>query len=74
MNKPVYLDLPILEISKTLTYEFWNDHFKPKYQQNTKLCYMDTDSYIIHIITKDFYKNFADDVGNRFALLNYEVK
>ena len=35
---------------------------------------MDTDSYIIHIITKDFYKNFADDVGNRFALLNYEVK
>ena len=41
MNKPVYLGLSILEISKTLMYEFWYDYIKPKYQNNAKLCYMD---------------------------------
>ena len=49
MNKPVYLDLPTLEISKTLKYEFGYDLFKSKYQNNAKLCYMDTDSFIINI-------------------------
>ena len=42
MNKPVYLGLSILEISKTLMHEFWYDYIKPKYQDNAKLCYMDT--------------------------------
>ena len=42
MNKPVYLGLSILEISKTLMYEFWNGYMKPKYADNLKLCYMDT--------------------------------
>ena len=51
MNKPVYLGLSILEISKTLVYEFWYDYIKPKYQNNAKLCCMDTDSFIIHIKT-----------------------
>ena len=39
MNKPVYLGMPILEISKTLMYQFWHDYIKPKYQNNAKLCY-----------------------------------
>ena len=43
MNKPVYLGLSILEISKTLMYEFWYDYMKPKHNENVKLCYMDTD-------------------------------
>ena len=73
MNKPVYLGLSILEISKTLMYEFWYDYIKPKYQNNAKLCYMDTDSFIIHIKTKDFYEDIADDVKNRCDTLNYEV-
>ena len=47
MDKPVYLGLSILEISKTLMYEFWYDYIKPKYQQNSKLCYTDTDSSVI---------------------------
>ena len=51
MNKPVYLGLPILEISKTLMYGFCYDYIKPKYQNNAKLCCMDTDSFIIHIKT-----------------------
>ena len=53
----VYLGLSILEISKTLMYEFWYDYIKPKYQNNAKLCYMDTDSFIIRINTEDFYKD-----------------
>ena len=73
MNKPVYLGLPILEISKTLMYEFWYDYIKPKYQGNEKLCYMDTDSFIINIKTEDFYKDIADDVEKRFDTSNYEV-
>ena len=59
MNQPVYLDMSILEISKTLIYEFWLDYIKPKYQNNAKLCYGDTDSFIIHIKTEDFYENIA---------------
>ena len=53
MNKPVYLGMSILDISKTLMYKFWYDYFKPKYGDRAKLCYTDTDSFIIHIITED---------------------
>ena len=52
MNNPVYLGLTILEISKTLMYELWCDDIKPKYQDNAKLCYMDTGSFIINIKTR----------------------
>ena len=73
MNKPVYLGFPILEISKTLIYEFWCDYMKPKYADDVKLCYMDTDGFIMHIKTKDFYKDITDDVEKRFDTLNYGV-
>ena len=73
MNKPVYLGLPILEISKTVMYEFWYDYIKPKYQNNAKLCYKDTDSFIIYIKTDDVYEDIADDVQKRFDTSNYEV-
>ena len=73
MNKPVYLGLSILEISKTLMYEFWYDYMKPKYGDNVKLCYMDTDSFIMHIETEDFYKDIANDIEKRVDTLNYEV-
>ena len=51
MNRPIYLGMSILQISKTLMYEFWYGYIKPKYQNNAKLCYMDADSFIIHIKT-----------------------
>ena len=73
MNKPIYLGLSILEISKILMYEFWYDYMKPKYNDNVKLCYMDTDSFIMNINTNDFYKDIFD-VDNRFDTSNYEVK
>ena len=73
MNKPIYLGLSILEISKTLMYEFWYDYMKPEYNSNVKLCYIDTDSFIMNIKTSDFYKDIASDVENRFDTSNYEA-
>ena len=73
MNKPIYLGLSILEISKILMYEFWYDYMKPKYDNNVKLSYMDTDSFIMNIKTNDFYEDIASDVENRFDTSNYEV-
>ena len=74
MNKPTYLGLSILEISKILMYEFWYDYMKPKYNDKIGLCYMDTDSFIMNIKTNDFYKDISDDVDNRFDTSHYEVK
>ena len=59
MNKPVYLSQAILDISKTLMYEFWYDYIKPKYQEKAPLCYTDTDSFIIHIETEDFIQRYC---------------
>ena len=73
MNKPIYLGLSILEISKILMYEFWYDYMKPKHNNDVKLCYMDTDSFVMHIKTNDFYKDIASDVENRFDTSNYDV-
>ena len=73
MNKPIYLGLSILEISWILMYEFWYDYMKPKYDNNVKLCHMDTDSFIMNIKTNDFYEDIANDVEDRFDTSNYEV-
>ena len=72
-NKPIYLGLSILEISKILMYEFWYDYMKPKYNDNVKLCYMDTGSFVMNIKTEDFYEDIANDVEKRFGTSNYEV-
>ena len=73
MNKPIYLGLSILDISKILIYEFWYDYMKPKYGNDVKLCYMDMESFIMSIKTNDFYKDIANDVEKRFDISNYEV-
>ena len=74
LYKPIYLGMSILDISKTLMYEIWYDCIKPAYQQSctkqscaqdrTQLSYMDTYSFVIHIITEDFYEDIANDVEN----------
>ena len=73
MNKPIYLGSSILDLSKISVYEFWYKYMKPKYVDNVKLCYMVTDSFIMHIKTQDFYKDIADNVEERFDTSIYEV-
>ena len=74
MNKPVCLGQAILDISKTLMYEFYYDYLKPKYGDKVKLCYIHRDNFIIHIPTEDFYKNIADDVCKWFDTSGYDKK
>ena len=70
MNKPAYVGQVVLDISKTLMYEFWYDYIIPKYSDNAKLCYMDTDSFIFTIKTDDFYKDIDNDIDNWFDASN----
>ena len=72
MNKPIYLGMSILDISKTLMYEFWYDYIKPKYKEKAKLCYMDTDSFIINIFTEDFFDDINNNVERWFDTSNYD--
>ena len=72
MDKPIYLGFSILYLSKTVMYEFWYGYIKPKYDKNGKLCYKDSDSFIINIKSEDFYKDIPDDVEKRLDTSNYE--
>ena len=74
MIRPLYLGQAILDIHKTLMYEFWCDYIKPKYGDIARLCYMDTDSFIMHIKTEDFYQDNANDVEGWFDTSNYDQK
>ena len=71
MNKPVYIGQTVLDISKTLMYEFYYDYLKPKYADKVKLCYVDTDSFIIYFETEDFYKDISKDAKERFDASGY---
>ena len=73
MNKPVHLGLLVLKLSKILMCEFWYDYVNPKYREEAKLYYMDTDSFIVYITTHDIYKDIAEDVETRFDTSNYEL-
>ena len=72
MNKLIYLGQVILDISKTLMYEFRYDYIKPIYEDKARQCYMDTDSFVINIKTEDFYKDIASDVEKWFDTSNYD--
>ena len=67
MNKPLYLGASLLNISKTPMYKFWYDYFKSKYGDRAKLCYMDTDSFIIYIKTENFFQDISNDVEKWFG-------
>ena len=72
MDKPIAVGQRILDISKTLMYELWYDYLKPKYQDKVKLCSMDTDSFMIHIETNDFFEDIADGVDKWFDTSKYK--
>ena len=55
-------------------YNFWYDYFKPRYGDTTKLCYTDTDSFIICIKTEDFFQDISNDVEKLFGTSNYDKK
>ena len=71
MNKPVYLGMCILDLSKTLMFDFHYKYIKPKYGNKAKLLFTDTDSFLYEIETEDFYKDIAGDVQDRFDTSNY---
>ena len=71
MNESLLLGLWILDLIKALTYEFWYDYVKPKYGENAKPCYLDTDSFLVHVETDDIYKDIAEDVDKRFDTFNF---
>ena len=73
-TKRIYLGMSILDISKTLMYEFWYDYIKPKYRDRAKLCYTDTDSFVIYIVTEDFYEDIGNDVERWFDTSNFNEK
>ena len=73
MNKPVYLDLSILEINKVVIYEFWQD-VKPKIEKNAELCYKDTDNFTVYIKTEDIYVDIAKNDEKRFDTSDYGLK
>ena len=60
LNKPIYMGFSILDFSKVHMYSFYYDVLKPKYDDNIKLVYTDTDSYVIKIDTDDVYKDFQE--------------
>ena len=74
MNKPIYLGQVILDISKTLINEFWYNYIKPKYGDKASLCFMDTDSFFMHINKKYFYKVIAGDIEIWFDTSNFDEK
>ena len=71
MNKPVYLGMSILDLSKTLMFDFHYKYIKPKYGKEAKLLFTDTDSFLYEIQTEDFYKDISGDVKDRFDTSDY---
>ena len=73
MNKPVYLGACILDLSKTIMYDFHYNYIKPMYKDKAKLLFTDTESLMYEIETEDFYKDISGDVKNRFDTSDYQI-
>ena len=71
MDKPVYLGMCILDLSKTLMFDFHYRYIKPKYGDRAKLLFTDTDSFLYEIQTEDFYKDISGDVKDKFDTSDY---
>ena len=74
MNKPVYLGQPTLDISKTLMYEFYYNYLKKMYGDKVKLCHTDTNSFLINVLTEDFWKDISDDVKDLILVIMIKIQ
>ncbi len=72
LDKPIYLGMYILDLSKTLMYEFHYDYIKPKWEDKAKLLFTDTDSLCYEIQTNDVYKDIKNDTDEWYDTSNYE--
>ena len=73
MNVPIYIGFTILEVSKTVMWQFFYDYLKPKYGDKIELCYTNTDNFILYIKAEDFYEDISNDVEEWFDTSNYDI-
>ena len=73
INKPEYIGMCILELSKVLMYELHYDYIKTKYGNKSKLLFTDTDGLIYEIKTADVYEDFSSN-KEMFDFSNYSTK
>ena len=68
----MHVNMQNINVCKTLMYDFWCDYVKPKYNDKVRLRYMDTDSFVLNIFTKDFFEDINNDVERQFDTSNYD--
>lgn len=73
LNKPIYIGFTVLELSKSHMYDFHYSVFKPMYGNRLQMCYTDTDSYIYHIQTENYYKDLKTSLLPYFDTSNYSI-